>query len=157
MGQRLSVRPPQLADARALADAEVDCFSDPWPQQFFVAEILADGRFNQMLVDPTGRMVAYLFCAWQYLNLHVLKVATLPAFQRGGLATRLMMMAEGHTAEMGGDGLILEVRPSNTSALAFYEALKYDRAGIRSKYYQDGEDAVIMTKRVANSEFGIRN
>jgi ribosomal protein S18 acetylase RimI-like enzyme len=123
-GYRLSVRPAQLSDARTLAEAEIDCFSDPWPSQFFVAEILADGRFNRLLVDPAGRMVAYLFCAWQYLNLHVLKVATLPPFQRGGLATRLMVMAEDHTAEMGGDGLILEVRPNNTSALAFYAALK---------------------------------
>jgi len=157
VGCRVSIRPPKLGDARDLENADRVCFPDPWPGQFFVSEMLADGRFNRLMVDPAGRMAAYLFCAWQYLDLHILKVATLPAFQRGGLATRLMMMAEGHTAEMGGDGLILEVRPSNTSALAFYEALKYDRAGIRSKYYQDGEDAVIMTKRVANSEFGIRN
>jgi len=150
MGDRLSVRPPQLSDARTLAKAEIDCFADPWPQQFFVAEILADGRFNRLLVDPAGCMVAYLFCAWQYLNLHVLKVAALPPFQRSGLATHLMELAEDHTAEMGGDGLILEVRPSNTSALAFYAALKYDRDGIRSKYYQDGEDAVIMSKRMGN-------
>jgi ribosomal-protein-alanine N-acetyltransferase len=154
---RLSVRPPQLSDARILAEAEIVCFSDPWPSQFFVAEILADGRFNRLLVDPAGHMVAYLFCAWQYLQLHVLKVATLPPHQRTGLATRLMALAEGHTAEMGGDGLILEVRPSNASALAFYAALKYDRMGIRPKYYQDGEDAVIMTKRISNSEFGMRN
>lgn len=157
MGDRLSVRPPQLSDARTLAEVEIECFADPWPSQFFVSEILADGRFNRLLVDPAGRTVAYLFCAWQFLNLHVLKVATLPPLRRGGLASRLMTLAENHTAEMGGDGLILEVRPSNTSALAFYAELKYDRSGITPKYYQDGEDAVIMTKRVANSEFGIRN
>ena len=157
MMDRLSVRPPQLSDARTLAEAEIDCFADPWPPQFFVSEILADGRFNRLLVDPAGRMVAYLFCAWQFLDLHVLKVATLPPFQRGGLANRLMVLAEDHTTEMGGRSLILEVRPSNASALAFYAARKYQRSGIKPKYYQDGEDAVIMTKRNANSEFGIRN
>jgi len=149
----LAVRPPQLSDARALAEAEIVCFNDPWPPQFFVAEILADGRFNRLLVDPAGRMAAYLFCAWQYLDLHILKVATLPPFQRSGIATRLMELAEDHTTEMGGESLTLEVRPSNVPALALYTALNYDRAGIRPKYYQDGEDAVIMTKRVLNSEF----
>ena len=157
MGDRLSVRPPQLSDARALAEAEIACFADPWVPQFFVAEILADGRFNRLLVDPAGQMVAYLFCAWQYLDLHVLKVATLPQFQRGGIATRLMALAEVHMTEMGGESLILEVRPSNVPAIALYAALNYDRVGVLPKYYQDGEDAVIMTKRVANSEFGIRN
>lgn len=150
---RLSVRAPQLGDARTLAEAETVCFSDPWPTQFFVSEILADGRFNRLLVDPAGSMVAYLFCAWQYLDLHVLKVATLPPYRRAGLARRLMDLAETHTAEMGGESLTLEVRESNTSAIALYEALDYHRAGVRRAYYSDGEDAVVMTKRILNSEF----
>ena len=147
---RISVRPPQLGDARALAKAELECFSDPWPPQFFMSEILADGRFNRLLVDSAGRMVAYLFCAWQYLDLHVLKVATLPEFRRAGLARRLMALAEDHTVEMGGESLTLEVRESNGAAIAMYEMLEYDRAGIGSGYYQNGEDAVVMRKRMGN-------
>jgi ribosomal-protein-alanine N-acetyltransferase len=142
-----------LGDARTLAEAELVCFSDPWPPQFFVSEILADGRFNRLLVDPAGSMVAYLFCAWQYLNLHVLKVATLPQFRRTGLARRLMGLAEDHAAEMGGESLTLEVRASNPGAIALYDALEYERASVRTSYYQDGEDAVVMTKRIRNSEF----
>jgi len=147
---RLSVRTPQLGDARTLAEAELVCFSDPWPSQFFVSEMLAAGRFNRLLVDPAGSMVAYLFCAWQYLDLHVLKVATLPTFRRTGLAKRLMALAEEHAAEMDGESLTLEVRVSNTEAIALYEALDYECVGIRQAYYQDGEDAVVMTKRIAS-------
>jgi ribosomal-protein-alanine N-acetyltransferase len=150
---RLSVRPPQLSDARALAEAELLCFSDPWPPQFFVSEIVADGRFNRLLVDAGGSMVAYLFCAWQYLDLHVLKVATLPRFRRTGLARRLMALAEDHAEEMSGESLTLEVRESNVGAIALYEALDYQRVGTRPSYYQDGEDAVVMTKRILNAEF----
>lgn len=151
MGERLSVRFPQVGDARALAEGELLCFSDPWPPQFFVSEILADGRFNRLLVDPEGSMVAYLFCAWQYLDLHVLKVATLPPYRRTGLARRLMALAEKHAGEMGGETLTLEVRKSNTEAVALYEALDYYRAGLRRAYYQDGEDAVVMTKRIEST------
>jgi ribosomal-protein-alanine N-acetyltransferase len=150
---RLSVRPPQLGDARALAEAELLCFSDPWPPQFFVSEIVADGRFNRLLVDAGGSMVAYMFCAWQYLDLHVLKVATLPQFRRTGLARRLMALAENHAEEMSGESLTLEVRESNAGAIGLYEALDYQRVGTRPSYYQDGEDAVVMTKRILNAEF----
>jgi ribosomal-protein-alanine N-acetyltransferase len=153
MSERLSVRPPQLGDARALAEAELACFSDPWPPQFFVSEILADGRFNRLLVDAGGTMVAYLFCAWQYLDLHVLKVATLPQFRRAGLARRLMALAEDHAVEMAGESLTLEVRQSNSEAIAMYASLEYERVGVRTAYYLDGEDAVVMTKRILNSEF----
>ncbi len=150
---RVSVRPPQLGDARALAEAELLCFSDPWPPQFFVSEILADGRFNRLLVDAGGNMVAYLFCAWQYLDLHVLKVATLPRFRRTGLALRLMGLAEDHGVETGGESLTLEVRASNLAAIALYKTLEYQQVATRTSYYQDGEDAVVMTKRILNSEF----
>ena len=146
---RLSIRPPQPGDVRALAEAETCCFTDPWPAQFFLSEILAPGRFNRLLIDPAGEMVAYLFCAWQYLNLHVLKVATLPRFRRGGLATRLMGIAENHATEVGGDSLTLEVRESNGVAIAMYEMLEYDRAGIGAGYYQNGESAVVMRKRMS--------
>jgi len=150
---RVSVRPPQPGDARALAEAELVCFSDPWPPSFFISEILADGRFNRLLVDPAGSMVAYLFCTWQYLQLHVLKVATLPQFRRAGLARRLMALAEDHAHQEGGETLTLEVRAANLDAIALYESLEYQQAGIHRAYYQDGEDAVVMTKRILNLEF----
>jgi ribosomal-protein-alanine N-acetyltransferase len=145
---RLSVRAPQLGDVRMLSSAEALCFADPWPPQFFVSEILSDGRFNRLLVDPGGSLVAYLFCAWQFLDLHVLKVATLPPYRRQGLSTRLMRLAEEHTLETGGESLTLEVRTSNTEAISMYASLDYSLAGVRKAYYQDGEDAVIMTKRM---------
>jgi ribosomal-protein-alanine N-acetyltransferase len=54
---------------------------------------------------------------------------------------------------MAGESLTLEVRQSNSEAIAMYESLEYERVGTRPAYYQDGEDAVVMTKRILNSEF----
>jgi ribosomal protein S18 acetylase RimI-like enzyme len=113
-----------------------------------VSEILADGRLNRLMVDPSGHMAAYLFCAWQYLDLHVLKVATLPEFRRRGLACRLMQLAENHAEEMSGDSLTLEVRRDNIAAITMYESLGYTIRGTRSHYYPNGEDALIMTRRI---------
>jgi ribosomal protein S18 acetylase RimI-like enzyme len=124
------------------------CFIDPWPGQFFISELFAPGRFHRVMVDPAGELVAYLFAAWQYLDLHVLKVATLPQHRREGLARSLMEMAENHVLENGGDTITLEVRSSNAVAIAMYEALGYSLAGRRTHYYVDDEDALIMTKRV---------
>ena len=153
MERRLSVRAPQLSDVRSLEAAELACFVDPWPPQFFVSEILADGRFSRLLVDQTNTILAYLFCAWQFLDLHVLKVAALPGFRRQGLSTRLMVLAEAHALEAGGESLTLEVRPTNTAAIALYGSLDYRMAGTRPGYYQDGEDALIMTKSICDLDF----
>ena len=145
---RLSIRPPQPGDVHALDRAEEECFTDPWPGHFFASEMFAPGRFNRVMVDASGELVAYLFSAWQYLDLHVLKVATLPGHRRRGLASRLMSLAEDHATEMGGESVTLEVRASNTGAEALYRSLGYEKAGVRPSYYADGEDALVMTKPV---------
>ena len=145
---RASVRPPMPGDVHALDAAEKTCFTDPWPGHFFASEMFAPGRFNRVAVGPSGRLMGYLFSAWQYLDLHVLKVATLPEFRRQGLARRLMTLAEDHATEMGGESVTLEVRASNRGAEVLYVSLGYERAGVRPSYYADGEDAVVMTKPV---------
>ena len=143
---RVGIRPPQAGDLGSLERLEKLCFPDPWPGHFFAAELFAPGRFHRVIVDPAGNLIAYLLAAWQYLELHVLKVATAPSYRRTGLARRLMELAERHARESGGDAVTLEVRPSNTAAIAMYEVLGYHRAGLRRGYYHDGEDAVVMTK-----------
>ena len=99
VGPRFTLREVQPGDARALAAAEAVCFEDPWPEPYFVTELFAPGRFHRVMVDVNGSLAAYLFTAWQYLDLHILKVATLPAYRRRGLGRRLMLVA-GLMAEM---------------------------------------------------------
>lgn len=145
---RVSVRAVQPGDLRSLAAAEHECFSDPWPESYFASELFAPARFHRLLVDPAGELAAYLFTAWQYLDLHILKVATLPRFRRCGLGRRMMLIAEDHARQMAGETLTLEVRTSNTAAIAMYEQLAYQHVGRRPGYYTDGSDALVMTKRV---------
>lgn len=149
---RVTARAPQPGDVRALEAAERACFSDPWPSHLLLAEIFAPGRFHRILVEPAGTLVAYLLCAWQYLDLHVLKVATLPAYRRAGLARRLLLLAEDHARDSAGESVTLEVRESNHEAITLYQRLGYLRAGRRPSYYGDGEDALVMTKGVGELE-----
>ncbi len=145
---RVMIRLPQPSDIRFLEEAERLCFIDPWPGHFFVSELFAPGRFHRLMMDPAGTLVGYLFSAWHYLDLHVLKVATLPPYRRSGLGQQLMEMAEEHAREAGGDTVTLEVRTHNTAAIAMYNSLGYQRTGLRKGYYADGEDAVVMTKQI---------
>ncbi len=141
-----SVREAVAGDVADLEVAELECFSDPWPGRFFWAEMNAPARFRWVAVNPAGRLAGYLFCAWQYLDLHVLKIATLPEFRRQGLARRLMALAEDHVREFCGETVTLEVRQCNVGARELYSSLGYREVGLRRGYYADGEDAVVMTK-----------
>ncbi len=142
---RVILRPPVPEDVRELAVLEQRSFPDPWPAGVFLAELGAPARFHRVLVTPEGQLVAYLFSAWQYLDLHVLNIATDPLYRRQGYARLLLDAARRHAAARGGESVTLEVRSGNTPAIELYSSLGYRKVGIRRRYYGDGEDAIIMT------------
>ncbi len=142
------IRRPVPGDAGALEAAERECFPDPWPGHLILAEIHARGRFQRVAVTPGGELMAYILGVWQYLDLHILKIATRPPYRRHGLAKELLVLAQDHAAEHGGETVTLEVRSSNAPAIALYRALGYSVRGIRHRYYGDGEDALVMTRAV---------
>src|SRR4030042_1711096 len=59
---------------------------------------------------------------------------------------RLLLIAAVEVAlEHEQEVLTLEVRRSNEAALALYDKYGFSRAGIRRRYYENAEDAGIMT------------
>ena len=77
-------------------------------------------------------------------------VAVAKNHQRAGVGRQLLqgLIAELRTA--GSDKVLLEVRSSNHSALAFYRSFSFRQIGLRPGYYTDPlEDAVLMRLPVA--------
>jgi ribosomal-protein-alanine N-acetyltransferase len=80
-------------------------------------------------------------------ELETIAVAT--EHQRRGIARRLFtaMVEELKTAQV--NEVLLEVRASNSSALAFYQTLGFVETGRRPSYYADPvEDAVLLELRL---------
>ena len=48
------------------------------------------------------------------------------------------------------NSIILEVRKSNFPAINLYLKFGFSELGIREKYYNDGEDAIIMKREFLN-------
>ena len=70
-----------------------------------------------------------------------------PSRRRQGIAKQLLAALIDAAAEEGIKDITLEVRPSNKAAIALYEGLGFRREGLRKKYYDDLEDAIIMWRR----------
>jgi len=69
--------------------------------------------------------------------------------QRQGVGQLLFEALADELAHQGVETLILEVRASNLTALAFYRSLGFVQNGLRPRYYVDPiEDAVLMVLRL---------
>lgn len=78
----------------------------------------------------------------------VLTVAVSPEFRRMGAARGMLgRFLELLPAET--ENIALEVRASNTAAIALYESFGFERQGVRKRFYRDpAEDAIVMVKEV---------
>lgn len=144
-----------VADAGALAAIDAEVAPDPWTIGLAAAELGRDDRtVHGAVVDAddgrggqVGRVVG--FAAWADLagEAHVLNVAVAADWQRRGIGGALLDAALDAVAAAGIDAVTLEVRRSNAAGLALYRRRGFASAGVRPRYYPDGEDAVILWRR----------
>ncbi len=160
----LSFLPMQTADLDAVLEIEAVSHLHPWTKGNFT-DSLAAGHWAYCIRPQVDRAIkgSYLDPAilWAYCilfpavdELHLLNITVSPKLRQLGLASRMMAAIEGVAAQQKMPRMILEVRPSNTAAVALYRKLGYEEIGMRKNYYpadpQLGtrEDALVMAKSI---------
>jgi ribosomal-protein-alanine N-acetyltransferase len=138
----ITIRPLGYSDLPQVIAVERRSFTTPWSLAMFVLELSKPSGVCLAAIEDR-RIVGYLICA-RYADVwHLMNIAIDPPMRRRGIATALL---EEMIARAGKDAsYTLEVRPSNSTAIALYERFGFRSAGTRRRYYTDtGEDAVIM-------------
>src|SRR5262245_29315365 len=136
------MHPSDLADALVIERAS---FTMPWSRGAFLYEIEQNQVARCWVGREAGRIVGYI-CLWEVADeLHVTNVAVHPEVRRRGYARALLESVFARARAAGSRMVLLEVRPSNTEALALYESFGFRIVGRRRGYYYDtGEDALVM-------------
>ena len=118
----------------------------PWTVGVFTSELdLVKRGERYYIVGMIGeRLVGYAGILFTPDDAHVTNIAVDPDWQRRGVATELLLELCWKARERGCQGMSLEVRVSNTAAQALYARFGFAPAGVRRKYYENVEDAIIM-------------
>ena len=133
-------------DLDAVAMLESASFTNPWTREMLERELARSDVTRVYVLRTPGRRVA-AFCACWVIHdeLHINTIAVDSAVRRRGLATRLMEHVLRDAARDGARRATLEVRRSNTAALALYQRLGFRVTAVRPRYYsQPEEDALIL-------------
>ena len=116
-----------------------------WSRESFVGELENKLSFYNCAKTQDGQCVGYMGM-WKILDeAHVTNLAIHPDFRRKGIAKILLANGLEECYREKIKYLTLEVRASNSNAIALYESFGFKSLGLRKKYYQNNnEDALIM-------------
>jgi ribosomal-protein-alanine N-acetyltransferase len=144
-----SIRRLTYADLPQVIAIERRSYPTPWSLAMFVLELSKPSGICLTATDAAGKIIGYCMCARYDTVWHIMNVSTSPDHRRRGVASALLadLIARVDEAQ---PRFTLEVRTSNTGAIALYQRFGFRAAGLRRRYYQDnGEDAVIMWRTPA--------
>jgi len=156
-----SIRPLAYSDLPQVIAIERRSFPTPWSLAMFVLELSKPSSVCLAAVERqdseeaqgagigerargrSEKLLAYLICSRYDQVWHLMNIAVDPAARRRGIARRLIAAMLEQAGEQS--PYTLEVRTSNSAAIALYERFGFRAAGTRPRYYRDtGEDAMIM-------------
>lgn len=160
----LSCQTPCHDDIAALVALDQRTLGGLWSAEGYAREIDSPNSCLRMLVhsphgtegdganlsktsmaDPHNPALLGLGCYWAILDeAHITVLAVAPRYQRRGLGKWLLVNLLEDACEHPLTRATLEVRPSNSLALALYESFGFETLGRRRRYYADGEDALIL-------------
>lgn len=78
----------------------------------------------------------------------LLLIGVAPEIRRTGTAFALMSIIEKEIKKQSVSKVFLEVSTTNIPALNLYKKMGYSVIGKRKKYYEDGNDAILMEKQI---------
>lgn len=141
----------QQRDAADIAEIEKQCFSSPWSEKAVLDSYQNGTQF--FVFEKNFRVAGYVSLNTVLDEGYINNVAVLPELRRQGIGARLLKRVDAFAREKSLSFVTLEVRESNTAAIALYSAAGYEKAGIRKGFYEaPRENALIMTKYYKTEE-----
>lgn len=129
-----------------VAALEKQCFSDPWSENSVASE-LENPLSLWLIAEEDGSVCGYVGSQTVLDETDMMNIAVHPDCRRKGIAAALITELVSRLKARGSRVLRLEVRESNFSAIALYEALGFTQLGLRKNYYRNPkENALILGK-----------
>jgi [ribosomal protein S18]-alanine N-acetyltransferase len=128
---------------RSVLKIERQVHPRPWSHGVFANELGQSDRCY-VVARLSGAVTGYGGVWYAVDDAHVTNIAVDPNRRRLKLATRVLVTLAQQSRLHGAKNLTLEVRVSNKGAQALYAQFGFAPVGIRRRYYENVEDAIVM-------------
>ncbi|MFH1096065.1 MAG: ribosomal protein S18-alanine N-acetyltransferase [Candidatus Desantisbacteria bacterium] len=139
-----TISPMTMDDVSQIAALEKMCFTMPWSEGLFVAELENNNSYF-LTIRLRSNLIGYAGF-WMIIDeAHIVSLAVHPEFRRQKIGEMLVSSMLDMAKQKGALRATLEVRETNSPANLLYEKFGFRCVALRKGYYSDTkEHAVIM-------------
>ncbi|MGJ0490661.1 ribosomal protein S18-alanine N-acetyltransferase [Methylobacter sp.] len=139
----MRIRRMAVSDLPSVAAIEKKGYQFPWGEDIFRDCLKA--RYECWVCEERDKVLGYCIASIAVGEAHVLNLCVDPAEQGQGIGRKLLENLI-ESARGRAETVFLEVRPSNTVAIALYENMGFNEIGIRKGYYpaENGREDALM-------------
>ena len=138
------IRPATINDIPEILLIEQESFSEPWSYEALQYEIdYDDSHFEVAIMN--NEIAGFCILRRLSVDAEIINVAVSKSYRRFGVGNKLIKSILDYATVNNLQSIYLEVRQSNTAAIALYLKHGFISLGIRKDYYTGPvEDAITM-------------
>ena len=142
----MTIRYASPNDFDRIYEIEKRVFSNPWSKESIKNELDNDSKSLNLISKIDGQLMGYFFSHRISNEVHILNIAIDVPFQHRGNGKAFFNQIFKKYLEYA--NVFLEVKRTNLPAINLYHKFGFEEIDIRETYYSDGEDAVVMSRKV---------
>jgi ribosomal-protein-alanine N-acetyltransferase len=139
------IREFKRPDIKRVLDIERASFNDPYPANILIDIYNLGAGF--LVAQENNRIIGYIIFWIKYEDEgHIISIAVDKNFRRLEVGSKLVETSIESFRKFNVNQIKLEVRVGNTGARKFYSKIGFKEEKVVEDYYEDLEDAVIMSR-----------
>lgn len=141
-----------IEDLELIKDILLSDFDNFWTFSIFKSEILNPN--SKYIVAKNANNIVGFAGIWKAVDdVHITNIVVNKNLRRQNIGSLLLSnLIKLAQKEKNITSITLEVNSKNTPAIKLYEKFGFKIVGIRKKYYNNIDDAIIMTMEVTNEK-----
>jgi len=141
----LKYLPLQSEHLDAILEIENQSFPKPWSRGMFERELSLP--ISNFFTVYRGDVIIGYGGFWRVEDeAHLINIAVHPKYRTKGYGRKILDFLTSVMTKQGLKKILLEVRKNNQMALGLYGSFGFKTIGLREKYYDNVEDALLMEK-----------
>lgn len=139
------IREFKRPDVKRVLEIEIASFSDPYPANILIDIYNLGAGF--LVAQENNRVVGYIIFWIKFEDEgHIISIAVDKSYRRMEVGSKLVETCLNIFKKYNVKRIKLEVRVGNKGARKFYSKMGFKEEKIVENYYDDNEDAVIMSQ-----------